>query len=55
MLGKLGFGLFGSGGCGSNAFFKGQFGVDLGEFQELKVGAAFSLVCEEFVLHELLP
>ncbi len=57
---RLGLGLFECGGdcggeCGSKAFFEWQFRVDLGEFQELEVGAAFGFVIEEFVLNEFLP
>jgi hypothetical protein len=48
-------GLFGGGECGSEAFFEWKFGVDLCEFQELEVGAAFGLIVEEFVLDEPLP
>ncbi len=53
-------GLFECGGecggeCGIEAFFEWQFRVDLGEFQELEVGATLCLVVEKFVLDESLP
>jgi hypothetical protein len=56
----LGLGLFECGGecggeCGIEAFFEWQFRVDLGEFQELEVGATLCLVVEKFVLDESLP